>query len=235
VRYLGGKARQGKKIAGFINEAAGGLLVFEPFCGALNVTQYLDGPVLASDANAALINMYQAMQGGWLPPDTLTREEYNTLKATKDPADPLTAFAGFGCSFGGKWFGGYAKGDRCTRNYAQGAQRSLVRKFAKMSTAVFRCLTFADVEGLIDKLPCVVYCDPPYANTTGYGAVGAFDTDAFWDRCERLAAKGVPVFVSEFTNPRGHEVVWSVSRGQRLQAQAKTSTLNQELLIRVGP
>lgn len=46
---------------------------------------------------------------------------------------------------------------------------------------------------------CVVYCDPPYAGTDGYGLhKSAFDQEAFWNwarKCERL------LFISEYSAP----------------------------------
>lgn len=51
-----------------------------------------------------------------------------------------------------------------------------------------------------------VYCDPPYASTTGYK--GSFDHDEFWGWCEMQAINGCRVFVSEYTAPDNFEVVW---------------------------
>lgn len=44
----------------------------------------------------------------------------------------------------------------------------------------------------------VVYCDPPYANTTGYG--GTFDHKAFYSWC-RAVGRRHPLFVSEYWMP----------------------------------
>lgn len=44
----------------------------------------------------------------------------------------------------------------------------------------------------------VVYCDPPYASTTGYGI--AFDHKAFYSWC-RAVGKRFPLFVSEYWMP----------------------------------
>ena len=44
----------------------------------------------------------------------------------------------------------------------------------------------------------VVYCDPPYASTTGYG--GGFDHQAFYAWC-RAVGKRYPLFVSEYWMP----------------------------------
>lgn len=68
---------------------------------------------------------------------------------------------------------------------------------------------------------CVVYCDPPYAGTNGYGLhKSAFDHDAFWDwarRCE------VPLFVSEYTAPKDFVPIAEFPHRSRLSATANNS------------
>lgn len=49
----------------------------------------------------------------------------------------------------------------------------------------------------------VVYCDPPYAGTEGYG--GEFDHDAFW---EWVRTRTYPVYVSEYLAPDDFIPVW---------------------------
>lgn len=45
----------------------------------------------------------------------------------------------------------------------------------------------------------VVYCDPPYQGTHGYGI--EFDHEAFREWCHGLASRGIPVYVSEYKAP----------------------------------
>lgn len=49
----------------------------------------------------------------------------------------------------------------------------------------------------------VVYCDPPYAGTGGYGR--EFDHDAFWQWCR---TRDFPVYVSEYRAPEDFISVW---------------------------
>jgi len=63
---------------------------------------------------------------------------------------------------------------------------------------------------------CVVYCDPPYAGTSGYGNA-TFDTDAFWEwarECER------PLFISEYAAPPDFVCVREFSHISSLSATA---------------
>ena len=49
----------------------------------------------------------------------------------------------------------------------------------------------------------VVYCDPPYAGTGGYGR--EFDHDAFWQWCR---TRDFPVYVSEYRAPEDFISIW---------------------------
>ena len=49
----------------------------------------------------------------------------------------------------------------------------------------------------------VVYCDPPYAGTVGYGR--GFDHEAFWQWCR---TRDFPVYVSEYRAPEDFISIW---------------------------
>jgi len=184
MQYVGGKQKSGgAQIAQAINamiKALGLRSYSEPFCGGLSVTQRIVAPERrASDACAALICLYQRLQGGWVPPLSLSKEEWLELKAANDPSNPLTAFAGFGLSLFGNWFGAYAP--MSTRNHkripsAVAAAESLQRKLSKCKDVRFSCTDYQS-----QQLADIIYCDPPYAGKLQYPAVGDFDSDAFWE------------------------------------------------------
>ncbi len=151
--------------------------------------------------------LYKALQGGWVPPDSLSEAEYHAIKAIKDMDDPLTAFAGFGCSFGGKWFGGYQRsGDR---NYALNAKRSLLKQIDRCKSVIFRV---ADYRDTIAESPTdsVIYLDPPYLGCGDYKAVAPFDTSIFWTIIRQFSATR-EIYVSEYVAPPDFECVWSLS------------------------
>jgi DNA adenine methylase len=139
-----------------------------------------------------LITLYRAWLDGWRPPAEVSEQLYHEIKARKDPADPLTAFVGFGCTFGAKWFGGYARqvGDPVS----QGSAISLERKLTRCRDVRFVCSDFADLEILPGDL---VYCDPPYRGTTAYGYFRGFDYDRYLSKLTEWSAIA-DVFVSEY-------------------------------------
>jgi DNA adenine methylase len=208
MQYLGGKAGPGARIAQLCSERLGDNALFvDMFCGSLNVVRHIETPRrLAVDACGPLIVMWRAALRGWVPPTEVSREEYDGVKVTQDPNDPLTAFVLFGCSFGGKWCGGYAK-NRPTQRYAEHASHQVV---AKASDCIGTVLEHADFQ---EKCPgcwspgTVLYCDPPYAGTTGYTALKRFDSGAFWDWAGEHAQRGVNVFVSEYSAPDSWQLV----------------------------
>lgn len=222
MMYLGGKHRLAKKITAAIRAEVGGLRCWEPFCGGLSMTVELakgsDG--IASDAHPALMHMYVALRAGWDPPDHVSEEEYRAARNLPD-ADPLKAFCGFGCSFGGKWFGGYARDPRPgALAYAAASRRRLLAQIPATRHWTFARASF------FDQRPCAldafIYADPPYANTAGYTGVGAFDSAAFWARCQEWRAQGTRVFVSEFRCPIEHRVVLDILRPRAVAGSTGT-------------
>lgn len=157
-----------------------------------------------------LIELYRAMQKGWVPPDHLSEEEYRHIREHKDEDMALTAFAGFGCSFGGKWFGGYGRHSAQSRTDTQESlcaqsKRALMRDIGILRDAEFLCLDYRDV-----PLPegCMVYADPPYkGRMQAYGLKERFDSDAFWDWARR-ASEGHEVYISELDAPEDFHCIW---------------------------
>jgi len=195
MRYLGSKSKTYKQICVFLEAIRKSNQPFiEPFCGACWITQGMSGVRYASDANKALITLHKAVQAGWIPPSEISEELYNQYKDSRDPNDPMTAFVGFGCSFGGKWFGGFARDKHS--NFANQAKNSLLKKFTKLTDVRFSHLLYKD----INVADCLIYCDPPYANTTGYGNTGKFDSEEFWSTV-REWTKTNTVVISEYVAP----------------------------------
>jgi DNA adenine methylase len=115
----------------------------------------------------------------------------------------LTGFVGFGCSFGGKWFGSYAR-DKAGTNYALQSKRSLLKDMTALSRAQFMC---SDYRGVPIPYGAVVYADPPYNSTTGYNRE-RFDSYEFWNYARLIATTGHLLFVSEQNAPPDFEAIW---------------------------
>jgi DNA adenine methylase len=207
MKYMGGKHRVAKHIVPlmlpYIKDT-----FYEPFVGACNIVPALrkagfEGHAYCSDAHAALITMWQHLQQGWQPPAFVTEAEYKAARLLPD-TDPHKAFIGFACSWGGKYFGGYARDGRDHRGYAQEGINGLRPKVQYIYNTTFTHQSFFDPSFMPRN--SVVYCDPPYADTTKF-TVGSFDTEAFWQKVRILAETNV-VFISEHTAPDDIPCVW---------------------------
>ena len=207
MQYLGGKSRTRNQIAAYLNRIRQPAQAYwEPFCGACWVTERIYAtPKYASDANGALIAIWQALQAGWIPPDDVSEAEYATAMAGEYEPH-LTAFILIGCSFGGKWGAGYARGEG--RNWASEAKGGLFYQIRNLQDVTFTNADFFNTEP--PAAGCLIYCDPPYAGTTDYGATGPFDSDAFWQRVRMLETAGHTCVISEYAAPDDFTAVWQM-------------------------
>lgn len=241
MQYLGGKSRIAKPIADIILAARGsrGLYV-EPFLGAgsvaLRVAPAFRQAVL-TDSSPDLVKLWKAVQRGWVPPTTLSEDDYRALRHAKPSA--LRGFAGFPCSFGGKWFGGYARDPKGGRNFAESASRSMVMRGETLRSALIMRADYRDVVTSVNLADAVIYADPPYADTTAYGNVEAFDSELFWQNMKRCVKGGAIVFVSEYNAPKGWHEAWSATpistlrRGNH-EASGEIRRASEKLFVRRG-
>lgn len=224
MRYFGGKSRLAKDLAAVINSYKVATY-HEPFCGAFSVGSLVHATRTASDLQPDIVLLLAAVRDGWVGPETLNEEEYNELKNSSPSA--LRAFAGFGCSNSGKFFGGYAR-ESTGRNFAANASASLNKLRPLLSGVAFTIQDYRDYAGKVD----LIYCDPPYSQTTGY-TVGPFCSDEFWSWARCMARQSI-VLVSEYTGPPWAEVVWE--KPVRTDMNGKRGKLERvEKLYRVIP
>ena len=174
------------------------------FCGSCSIESKVKGfdKVICNDKHEYLIELFKGVQNGYELPELITEERYKYIREHKDENKILTGFVGFGCSFGGKWFGGYAR-NKTNTNYALQSKKSLLKDMDNLMTAHFTCQDYHDV---IIPNNSIVYADPPYNNTTGYGK-DKFNSDEFWEYM-RVISKNNKVFISEQTAPNDFECVW---------------------------
>lgn len=231
MRYAGGK----EKIAKPISEQLLALrrpehdTYIEPFCGGCNILSVMAPHferVVGADLSPDLILMWQALQTGWLPPATLTEAEYEALRFAEPSA--LRGFVGFGCSFGGKWFAGFV-GIK-NQKIVDATQRAVIRQSQTMQTVRF---IHTDYRSLLKVSPrSLIYCDPPYYATTGYGSNARhFDSAELWSHVRTWSAQGATVAVSEYQAPPGFTELWSGSKLQTLALAADRKSVTDRLFL----
>ena len=123
----------------------------------------------------------------------------------------IQAFIGFGCSFAGKYFGGYARGST-PKNFAAIAKRSLMSKRPGVLGATFKCADYREH----NPRGALIYCDPPYEGMSGYKAAGKFDHTAFWEQV-RLWSSENDVYVSSYVAPSDFEAVLEIPTRTRIR------------------
>lgn len=193
--------------------------------------------MICNDKQEYLIALYQAIQSGWVPPDSLSEEEYVYIRAHKDENKALTGFAGFGCSFGGKWFGGYgrhgSKGKHAVeRSMCQESKRALLRDLEILRHVIF---TSSDYRDIILPEKCVIYADPPYQNKmAAFGLKEDFDSDEFWEWC-RTKSKDHHIYISELTAPDDFVAIWEKPVLRQLaNCNAENFKAVEKLFVYVG-
>lgn len=181
--------------------------------------------VVCNDAHPYLVAMLKDAQAGRRFPEEVSPDEYKRVKNSLDTDPGLSGFVGFGCSYAGKWFGGYAKNDQ-RNNYAAQSSNSLSKAARRFGPFEFRCGDYASCPVFSGS---VVYADPPYQGTTGY-STGAFDSDVFWKFAKELSQKGSSVFISEESGPEWATVIWEKPlRRWADNANGKTFTATEKL------
>lgn len=249
MQYFGGKARISAQIAGFINNINNGGTIcdtsvakleyqntlqnilththththyIEPFCGACNVASKVNIPnKILNDKHPYLIEMFKALQNGWIPPEIITEEQYKYIKKNLDEDKALSGFVGFGCSFAGKWFGGYARSKRGDNScsYARISRDSVMNKMKTLQHSLFLNGDFRDINIYNNA---IVYCDIPYKNTTQYNKklLGDFPYQEFLEWVKKQSKNNI-VLISEYKHnlPNNAKIV--------LEIESKTSIRNK--------
>lgn len=108
------------------------------------------------------------------------------------------------------------------------ARRSLARKLSSSAGWGLVCISFFDVR---PQPGLVVYCDPPYRGTSGYGT--EFDFELFDARVLEWA-RFSPVYVSEYSFPHGR-VVWERASTTTLRSGQGGAKPHIERLYEVTP
>jgi DNA adenine methylase len=234
MRYFGGKAKIAKELALFLNsQLKEGQPFVDLFCGSCNVISKIDSNRvrIANDLHPQLIEMWKYAQAGGELPSVCSEEDYKEARHNVDGRFPewYRGFVGFGCSFAGKYFGGYARGG--TQNYCLSAKNSTENKLRGLSTVIF---TGKSYENVLIRPSSLIYCDIPYENTTKY-SVGDFNHKEFYKWAKQKTTEGHSVYVSEYLhNAREDcEIVWSKESKKDIRDKDGIQQTTIEILMRV--
>jgi DNA adenine methylase len=204
MKYMGSKNRFAKEILPIVLANRGKTQYYvEPFCGGCNTLDKVSGNRVGGDVNEYLIALWKKVSVGYIPPHNISENMYMDMKQNKHMYPPeLIGYAGFALSYGGKWFGGWCRDSAGKRDYVTEAYKNALCQFPKLRGVHFSCCSYDDL-----AIPenSIIYCDPPYRNTTSYRDL--FDHDRFWSWAFHMSENN-KIFVSEYQAPYPFKCVW---------------------------
>lgn len=226
MKYMGSKNRIAKHLLPIMLaecEKHGITKWVEPFVGGANMIDKVPdtfervGYDLNDHVIHALIDIRDNVDG---LPESVSEEEYKIYKG-RTP-ESITSWVRFGCSFGGKFENGYARDLQGVppRNFASEVKRNALKQSPKIQSVQFICDSYEN----LSFENTLIYCDPPYAGTSGY-KTGAFDHDKFFNWCREQAKNNI-VFVSEYNAPSDFIEVWQGEIKTNFASSRKTATHN---------
>lgn len=201
MKYVGSKNRIAKEIIPFmLKDSAKYRCWLEPFVGGANLIDKIPSTFyrVGNDKNHYLITLLNKIKEdcSWIPSNITEQEYYKVKYNPKNYPDYLVGFVAFCCSFGSKYWGGYARG--AGRNFCLEAKKNLIKQSKNLQDINFMSV---DYKNLVIKQPSktIVYCDPPYKNTTKYHAGINYDEFYHWLLVQH--SKGCKIYVSEYWMP----------------------------------
>ncbi len=184
----------------------------EPFVGMCGILQHMteggQRACFAFDLQPDVVALWQAVKQGWHPPQrTISKEEYDQWRQDPSPSE-MRAFVGFGCSYSGKYFGGYIKDNGKETPRWEKNRRSLERVIPQIAggNIQFEQADYRQIDLSLFPKDTVILCDPPYFQTTGF-SVGQFDHQEFWALMRQWGQTN-DVVICEQTAPDDFVSIW---------------------------
>jgi DNA adenine methylase len=207
MKYMGSKNKYVKELLPILlKDRKENQFFIEPFCGGCGILKNVTGNRIGNDVNKYLISFIKALQNDWLPPIDISEELYKAIQQNKEqyPME-LVGYVGFQLSYGAKWFGGYRRDSIGKRNYSLEAFNNINKDVSLLKNINFYNVSYNE---LLIPDNSIIYCDPPYQNTTKYTATNTFNHDLFWEWCRKMSQEGHIIYISEYNAPDDFICVW---------------------------
>lgn len=238
MKYVGSKARLSNQLAPIIQSYIDGMGdrcngYWEPFVGGANMIDKIKCEYkYGTDKNKYLIALLRHIQQTVDDlPNTITEDEYKTVNNNfNNYPDWYVGLVWF-CSVNCKWWGGYPRGFKADgvtpRDITNEAIRNIKKQAPTLEGISFARLNYANCSA--DGF--VIYCDPPYRDTTKY-ATGGFDYDKFYAWCKEMSKTNI-VLVSEYWMPEdGFECIWSGELKCTLDKNSRSNKIEKLFLCK---
>ena len=142
----------------------------------------------------------------------MDKDTYKDIRDNKEKYPKyMVAVAGILASYNSKWFAGYAKthiakapSDKnvVVRNYYQESINNVLKQMPNLMDVKFICGDYKS----IDVSNAMIYCDPPYENTTGFK--DKFNHSDYWEWVRKVSIDNF-VLCSEYQAPDDFIEIWS--------------------------
>lgn len=176
-------------------------------CGGANIIDKVNcDNKIGYDVHKELVALLNYIKVNDDIPEIITEEEYEKVKNNKENyEDWYVGLVGFCSTFGAKYFGGYArsKKDKFNGEKSYLAIKNLKKQSVNFKNITFECKDFRKIKNIKNH---VIYCDPPYRNTTKY-KTETFPYEEFYDWCRQMS-KDNTVLISEYWMPDDFECIW---------------------------
>jgi DNA adenine methylase len=209
LKYMGSKARIADEILPIIlKDRKPDQCYTETMVGGGNLIDKVDGWRIGADFNHNVILALEEIRDNIhrIPKNNkeFTELQYNKLKQDSKICNRHDiAFCGFAYSYGGKWFGGWCRDGEDFRDYVKEAYCNAFYQYEHLQDVELIHSSYLDLN--IPK-GSIIYCDPPYKDTTKYS--NAFDHEEFWDWVRVKESEGYQVFISEYQAPTDFTCIW---------------------------
>lgn len=209
MKYMGSKNRIAKYLLPIIlKDRKPEQWYVEPFVGGANMIDKVEGNRIGADSNQHLISALELVRDNpeIIPRSNLefTRADYDNAKAKEfNQLTQLECLMLFALSFSAMFGSSFAVG-RVTEDFVRAAKGNATKQSPKIQGVKFIVDGYQD---LTIPSQSIIYCDPPYAKTTGYKG-SKFNHTEFWQKCRDWCADGHQVFISEYNAPDDFVCVW---------------------------
>lgn len=230
MKYVGSKNKISKYIIPILQKVINDNNIdtyIEPFVGGANVIDKIKCEnKIGYDKNEYLIALLNAIKEGYIPPKDMTKEEYTLIKNNMSLfPKKLVGVAGFCATYNGGWmrrYGGKAQTKSGKiRNYYDESVRNLLAQSKNLLGVQFLHSEFQDIN--IEE-NCVIYCDPPYINSSYEMYQGDFPYELYYEWVKQKSKNNV-VVCSEYWMPDDFVSIWEME--VRMSLDNKNSKQNR--------
>ena len=212
MKYVGSKNRIAKYILPImLKDRKENQYWVEPFVGGGNMIDKVEGSRIGSDISENTINALSfIINSSNTIPDLISEDDYLNMSKIKS-SDGYSSFVGYAMSYAGKLWGGYRRDKAGTKgniinmlNQTTRSKNSAIKQAKLLKGVELKVCNYYELD-IPDN--SIIYCDPPYENTTRYSV--KFDHIKFWEWCRLMAMSGHTLYISEYNAPNDFECIWS--------------------------